>query len=67
MHITIDCRMWGEKYGGIGRYTKEIVQYLITYKNGNSPFFIPLSHLKIYNPTKIKISNLFHAMPKFFH
>lgn len=32
MHITIDCRMWGEKYGGIGRYTKEIVLYLITTK-----------------------------------
>lgn len=33
MHITIDCRMWGEKFGGIGRYTKEIVLYLITHKN----------------------------------
>lgn len=32
MHITIDCRMWGEKYGGIGRYTKEIVLYLITHR-----------------------------------
>lgn len=32
MHITIDCRMWGEKYGGIGRYTKEIVLYLLTHK-----------------------------------
>lgn len=32
MHITIDCRMWGEKFGGIGRYTKEIVLYLITHK-----------------------------------
>lgn len=32
MHITIDCRMWGEKYGGIGRYTKEIVLYLIANK-----------------------------------
>lgn len=31
MHITIDCRMWGEKYGGIGRYTKEIVLYLIKH------------------------------------
>jgi glycosyltransferase involved in cell wall biosynthesis len=29
MHITIDCRMWGEKYGGIGRYTKDIVLQLI--------------------------------------
>lgn len=32
MHITIDCRMWGKKYGGIGRYTKEIVFYLIINK-----------------------------------
>ena len=24
--------MWGKKYGGIGRYTKEIVLYLITHK-----------------------------------
>lgn len=32
IYITIDCRMWGEKYGGIGRYTKEIVTYLIVHK-----------------------------------
>jgi glycosyltransferase involved in cell wall biosynthesis len=27
--LVIDCRMYGKKYGGIGRYMKEIVQYLI--------------------------------------
>ena len=32
MNIIIDCRMWGEKFGGIGRYTKEIVLYLIIHK-----------------------------------
>ena len=25
MNICIDCRMWGDKFGGIGRYVKEIV------------------------------------------
>lgn len=25
MHITIDYHMWGNKYGGIGRYIREIV------------------------------------------
>lgn len=25
MKICIDCRMWGDKFGGIGRYVKEIV------------------------------------------
>lgn len=24
MKICIDCRMWGDKFGGIGRYVKEI-------------------------------------------
>lgn len=33
MHITIDCRMWGEKYGGIGRYTTKIVLYLLKYQS----------------------------------
>lgn len=31
MHITIDCRMWGNKFGGIGRYTKEIVLRLFNH------------------------------------
>lgn len=33
MNITIDCRMWGEHFGGIGRYTKEIVLYLIAHND----------------------------------
>lgn len=33
MHITIDCRMWGEHYGGIGRYTAEIVTHLVELCN----------------------------------
>jgi len=28
-HITIDCRMYGKDFGGIGRYVQEIVQNLI--------------------------------------
>ena len=28
-HLVIDCRMYGEKYGGIGRYVKEIVNHII--------------------------------------
>ena len=32
-HICIDCRMWGKKYGGIGRYTKEIVVYMLNNTN----------------------------------
>lgn len=28
-HVTIDCRMYGKSYGGIGRYVQEIVQNLI--------------------------------------
>ena len=24
MHITIDCRMWGKAYGGIGRYSMSL-------------------------------------------
>lgn len=31
--ICIDCRMWGKTYGGIGRYTKEIVLYLLNHEN----------------------------------
>ena len=33
MHITIDCRMWGKAYGGIGRYTKEIVLWLLQHRD----------------------------------
>ena len=33
MKITIDCRMWGKKYGGIGRYIQEIVLNLIQTKS----------------------------------
>ena len=29
MRICIDCRMWGCQYAGIGRYTQEIVLYLL--------------------------------------
>lgn len=32
MHITIDCRMWGKNYGGIGRYTQEIVSCLLQHE-----------------------------------
>ena len=32
MHICIDCRMWGRQYAGIGRYTQEIVTYLLLHK-----------------------------------
>ncbi len=35
LHIAIDCRMWGKRYGGIGRYTKEIVLYLLNNKQWN--------------------------------
>lgn len=28
-HITIDCRMYGKDFGGIGRYVQEVVQNLI--------------------------------------
>lgn len=28
-HLTIDCRMYGKNFGGIGRYVQEIVQHLI--------------------------------------
>ncbi len=31
MHITIDYHMWGNKYGGIGKYTKEIVPLTMAY------------------------------------
>ena len=31
-HITIDCRMYGKNFGGIGRYIQEIVQHLINQK-----------------------------------
>lgn len=31
--ICIDCRMWGRQYAGIGRYTQEIVSYLLTHRN----------------------------------
>ncbi|PZU82197.1 MAG: hypothetical protein DI529_14885 [Chryseobacterium sp.] len=30
-HITIDCRMYGKNYGGIGRYVQEIIQNLIQF------------------------------------
>ena len=29
MQITIDCRMWGKTFGGIGRYVQEIVTALL--------------------------------------
>ena len=32
MKITIDCRMWGKTYGGIGRYTREIVLWFLGNK-----------------------------------
>ena len=31
--ICIDCRMWGRQYAGIGRYTQEIVSYLLTHRD----------------------------------
>ncbi len=31
-HLCIDCRMWGRQYAGIGRYTQEIVTYLLLCK-----------------------------------
>lgn len=58
MHITIDCRMWGEKYGGIGRYTKEIVLYLITHKQWKFTLLISLEaykDLRSYQKTSIKL------------
>lgn len=33
--ICIDCRKWGRQHAGIGRYTQEIVQYLLLHKNWN--------------------------------
>ena len=35
MKICIDCRMWGRQYAGIGRYTQEIVSYLLLNKKWN--------------------------------
>lgn len=58
MHITIDCRMWGEKYGGIGRYTKEITLYLITHKQWEFTLLIypeVYKDLSIYQKTPIKL------------
>lgn len=58
MHITIDCRMWGEKYGGIGRYTKEIVLYLITNRQWDfTLLYSPeaFNDLKIYHKSFIKL------------
>lgn len=58
MHITIDCRMWGEKYGGIGRYTKEIVLYLITHKQWEFTLLISpeaYKDLKNYQTPPIKL------------
>lgn len=33
MKITIDCRMWGKNYGGIGRYIQEITFNLLYMKD----------------------------------
>lgn len=35
MKVVIDCRMWGEKFGGIGRYVKEIVTNLLQNQTWN--------------------------------
>lgn len=35
MKICIDCRMWGRQYAGIGRYTQEIVLYLLINRSWN--------------------------------
>lgn len=31
--VTVDCRMYGKNYGGIGRYVQEIVHHLIQQNN----------------------------------
>lgn len=60
MHITIDCRMWGEKYGGIGRYTKEIVSYLI---NHNQWEFTLLCSAQAYQDLKSFENNIIRLRP----
>ena len=32
MKVVIDCRMWGKRFGGIGRYVKEIVSNLLVHQ-----------------------------------
>lgn len=46
MKITIDCRMWGKTYGGIGRYTREIVLWFLGNKNGTIFFWFHLPPIK---------------------
>lgn len=60
MHITIDCRMWGEKYGGIGRYTREIVLYLITHKQW---IFTLLYSTEAYKDLKIHQKETVQLIP----
>lgn len=66
MHITIDCRMWGEKYGGIGRYTKEIVLYLITHKNWKFSLLYSPQAFKDLQPYQNKNIQLISCKAKIF-
>lgn len=45
MRITIDCRMWGKNFGGIGRYVQEIVLELL--KNEKWDFTLIVADEKV--------------------
>ena len=59
MKICIDCRMWGEKYGGIGRYVKEIVLNLLERNNWKFILIVAI-RCTISEPLLIDLNKIFN-------
>jgi len=58
IHIGVDCRLFSSKFTGIGRYTHEIVNYLIANHKGKITLFFndpEYSKFKITKPNVQKI------------
>lgn len=56
MRITIDCRMWGKNFGGIGRYVQEIVLELLKIEKWD--FTLIVADEKVRKEIEIASDNL---------
>ena len=56
MKIAIDCRFWGPKHTGLGRYTQKLVENLLKIDNKNQ-YFLIFQKENLNNLTIEKFSN----------
>lgn len=65
MKIGIDCRMYGLKHGGVGRYVENLVEEL--YKNGNNHQYVLFVRKDFQESQKFLSSNFKIVLADFPH